>query len=58
MPKYKITFMNRGTEDIEAERYADIDKTWIDFYAGDVLKPQTVLRVRADQVRRIDVVTE
>jgi hypothetical protein len=58
MPKFKITYRaHEGDEEVEADFYKDVDKTWIDFcrYADDPsIDSDRVLRIRADDVQRVE----
>jgi hypothetical protein len=63
MNKFKVTYKSKGpnypegTEEVEAHYYADAGD-WIDFREGaGTPRDNQVLRVRADQVKRIERLT-
>lgn len=61
MARYKITWNDaaKEPETVEASRYEDVDKTWIDFKLRvGTAGTRQVLRVPAKDVARIELVPE
>ena len=55
LSKFKVTKTSGTPEEVEADGFRDVDQKWIDFYkTGQMASKNIVLRVRADDVERVD----